>query len=539
MFGMVDDMRKCALCTAVLAVLLILLPAGTLIPPALAEEEFQVVQVVPSEMLTTFFLNGDVDPAAVICRVSNQEAPVQKAGTLSDEDARIRTTVLIDVSGSMPKAMREKVVAAVDKLIERKSANEEYRLIAFAQETRVLCDFTTDRYDLGKAVESIAFDGQWSMIYDAIYNAISQAEETGEDLPPYSRILVITDGADATKVGVTMEELFLKLQNEYCPVDVLAVSEQVQSTPNKELSGITRISGGSYFSLDPDTSLEDLPARLSADDFSYLQVQAPEHLLDGSVRQVDLTLGKTTVTLDVKFPASFVQAAPETAAPAEIPEAPKPKPEPEPKPESESEPEPEAIPEPAFLERYGAVCAIGAVAVVVILTAVLVVALRGKKKETVPVADKDKSSAASARPTEKQSKTTPFIDGALYTVKFSAPRHPGLSWTLELADSLLIGRADYCDLRLEEGTVSREHCRLEVHGSALVLVHLGSNTTRVNGERVTDSKPVASGDLLSLGREKLKVDYIQKLDGPEDPEMAAKSPKAGRPTSALFEGGTQ
>lgn len=319
--------------------------------------------------------------------------------------------MLIDISGSMPKAMREKVVAAVDKLIECKCANEEYRIIAFAQETRVLCDFTTDRYDLEKAVKSVAFDGQWSMIYDAIYNAIPQAKETEADLPPYSRILVITDGADETKVGVTMEELFLKLQNEYCPVDVLAVSERVQSTPNKELSGITRISGGSYFSLDPDTSLEDLPARLSANGFSYLQVQVPEHLLDGSVRQVDLTLGKTTVALDVKFPASFVQAEPEPSDPAEIPEAPEP------------ELEPEEIPEPAFLERYGVACAIGVVVAVVILAVVLVIALRGKKEETVPDAGNDKVFAASACPTEKLSKTTPFIDGALYTVKFSAPRH--------------------------------------------------------------------------------------------------------------------
>lgn len=69
-------MKKSALYTAVLAALLILLPAGTLTPPALAAEEFQVVQVVPSEMLTTFFLSRDVDPAAAICRISNQEAPV-------------------------------------------------------------------------------------------------------------------------------------------------------------------------------------------------------------------------------------------------------------------------------------------------------------------------------------------------------------------------------------------------------------------------------------------------------------------------------
>lgn len=78
-----------------------------------------------------------------------------------------------------------------------------------------------------------------------------------------------------------------------------------------------------------------------------------------------------------------------------------------------------------------------------------------------------------------------------------------------------------------------------MHDNVLVLVHLGSNTTRVNGVKVTDSKPLASGDLLRLGREQLKIDYIQKLDGPDNPAMAAKSTKVGCPTSALFEGRTQ
>lgn len=523
-------MKKRALSAAALAVFLILLSVGTSAPRALAAEELHVVQVVPGETVTTFFLNGPVDPASAACRVSNQEAPVPRTGSLSDEDARIRTTVLIDVSGSVPKTMRKTVVAAVDGLIEHKRANEEYRLVAFAQEERELCGFTADRYDLGKAVESIAFDGQWSMIYDAIYNAIPRTEEAGGDLPAYSRILVITDGVDETKVGVTMEELFLKLQNEHCPVDVLAVSEKAQSTPNKELSGITRISGGRYFSLDPETSLEDLPGRLSAEGFSYLQAQVPEHLLDGSVRQVDLTLGEIEVTLDVKFPASFVQAEPEPDPPAEAP-APEPAPEPEPAPA----PEPEPAPEPAFLERYGMVCAIGAGAAAVILAAVLILAVRGRKGKPAPEGG-ERIPTAPARPTEKLSETMPFTDEPLFTVKFSAPRHPGKSWTLDVAESILIGRADHCDLRLEEGTVSREHCRVEVRGSELILIHLGSNTTRINGVKISDSKPLASGDLLSLGREQLKVDYIQRLEDTDAPGAGRPDGK-GAPTSALFEGG--
>ena len=128
--------------------------------------------------------------------------------------------------------------------------------------------------------------------------------------------------------------------------------------------------------------------------------------------------------------------------------------------------------------------------------------------------------------------TTEFIGDVQYTVKISAPKHPGTEWVLEIADEALIGRADHCDVVLEDSTVSREHCKIVAHEDGLELIHLGSNRTVINGVKVTARSPLNSGDTLTVGREQLHIDYIQKLDG-SSPEPGPK-PDPSRQTEAFF-----
>lgn len=120
-----------------------------------------------------------------------------------------------------------------------------------------MCDFTAGRYDIGKAASNIVFNGQSSMIYDAIYNTVPSSVASS-DVPTLYRTVVITDGVYLTNIGVTMEDLFLKLQSERYPVDVLAVTATAAETANKELSAITRISSGRYCALAPSTDLSTL-----------------------------------------------------------------------------------------------------------------------------------------------------------------------------------------------------------------------------------------------------------------------------------------
>ncbi len=487
-----------------------------LLPTLSAAQSAQVLQVSTAGQNTVFFFDTAVPLDSVTCKVSNREAQVLRTGSISDGDAMVKTTVLIDISSSIPANMRDSVISAIDTLIEQKSSSDEYKLVTFGEKETVLCDFTADRYDLSKAAQNIVFDGNWSMIYDAVYNTIPDSSDQTPDVPVLCRTIVITDGVDLTKTGVTLEELFLKLQSSRYPVDVLSVSAAPDETPNKELSAITRISGGRYCNLSPDTELSSLDAALGVGSCSYLEVQVPEQLLDGSVRQVDLTIGADTLSLDVKFPAIYEQPEPEEPAPAVPPSG------------QEAAP---AAPAPSFMEQYGMICAAAAALATLVLIAVLVMVLKGKKpKESEQKHNIDSTAGQRTRDGEE---TVPFTGEAQYTIKVSAPKHPGREWVLEIAGEVMIGRADHCDIVLEDKTVSREHCKIAAREEGLEAIHLGSNRTAINGVKVSGRCTLNSGDILSVGAEQLRIDYIQKLGSPATMVLES-SGDPGRKTEPFF-----
>jgi pSer/pThr/pTyr-binding forkhead associated (FHA) protein len=72
---------------------------------------------------------------------------------------------------------------------------------------------------------------------------------------------------------------------------------------------------------------------------------------------------------------------------------------------------------------------------------------------------------------------------------------------------VVVGRSADAGIRLEDGTVSRRHCRIDEEGGTLVVRDLGStNGTLVNGVAVQHS-PLRPGDRLTLGRLSFLANY--------------------------------
>jgi pSer/pThr/pTyr-binding forkhead associated (FHA) protein len=69
---------------------------------------------------------------------------------------------------------------------------------------------------------------------------------------------------------------------------------------------------------------------------------------------------------------------------------------------------------------------------------------------------------------------------------------------------LLIGRNEFCDLRITSDIVSRQHAMLFRNGSATIVVDLKSkHGTFVNGKRVT-RKVLINNDIISVGDHRIK-----------------------------------
>lgn len=77
---------------------------------------------------------------------------------------------------------------------------------------------------------------------------------------------------------------------------------------------------------------------------------------------------------------------------------------------------------------------------------------------------------------------------------------PGKKDLYPLADTNTIGRADTCDLTLQDGKASRQHARIERREDNFWLVDLGSsNGVFVNEQRITEAALLAPGDQIRIG----------------------------------------
>ena len=83
-----------------------------------------VLQAYVSENALTVILNGSVDAETLTCTVSSKSASSTVTGALSDEGALIKTTILLDISTSMPRDTRSGIIALISGLIDGKLANE-------------------------------------------------------------------------------------------------------------------------------------------------------------------------------------------------------------------------------------------------------------------------------------------------------------------------------------------------------------------------------------------------------------------------------
>lgn len=220
------------------------------------------------------FVKGHFNSRDINVKVANKTAEVKRSGSFSEEGVTVRTTILMDVSTSMPESARSKVNEFIEYEIKNCAQNEEMKIVTFGDKITLLQDFTSDRYDLSNAVKGIDYVGTQSTIYDAVYNTIPTIQsENGK--PCFYRTVVITDGVDYAVGGITKEELFMRLRYDTYPINVICVCPKKPENPNKDLSAISRISNGGYLDFYPESDIAKCASEMSVSDFFGFEARCP------------------------------------------------------------------------------------------------------------------------------------------------------------------------------------------------------------------------------------------------------------------------
>ena len=489
-----------------------------------AESHVVLCQSYGWEQNIDVFIKGDMNHDNLSCKVSNQEAQIVGSGLLADGDITVRTTILLDISKSMPSQVRENVMSLIDTFIQNTGKNEQYKIVVFGEQMTVLQDYTSDHDVLSEAMDHIAFTGQQSKIYDAIYNTIPKVQPI-DGTPCYYRTIVITDGIDDTASGVTKEELYLKLQADTYPIDIVAVSKAEQAEPEKELSALTRMSSGRYVNLNPESDLPSLVSSLSADDVLWIRAIAPDLLLDGSTRQVNITDGVSSLQFDMKVPVYDIPVA-ETSAPEEEPSA-------EtliPTPAETLMPTPAETPTAIQAETpvtatpgikrdmsgdYNIVIFISAgVCLIIVMAGIItVIIVRSRKmKRSKNIAPAGSNTSISQK-TEILGGTSSDNSDKALCIRLRNISNPDQIWNLSLLNGIVIGRDTGCQVCIDDSSMSRQQCRLYLLNNAPMIENISqSNITQLNGELINNPQTIEEGDKIKCGRVILMVDSLDGSD---------------------------
>ena len=482
----------------IIAVAMIAFTAACSVIIGHAEETVGFLQTSTWEEYLDIYLQGEIDLDSLNCKISNQKAEIVDSGFLADRDVAIYTTILVDTSMSIPEKVRASINSYLDMLIRDISENEKYRLLTFGEKLEMLQEFTGDRYDLAVAAEKIEFDSPFSSLYDAVYHTIPEIE-TQEGKACYYRTILITDTTEDSTSSITKEELYLNLQEKTYPLDIIAVTKKKQKTSDRNLSALARISGGREENLYPKADVSALSEAFALDKVFWIRIKVPVELLDGAVRQVDISDGTQSLQMDVKIPAFDMPVILEDFSEPKNEENMKEITKAAVKTDSNSQPKKRM--ELLLLVAFALLC---------FATIIIFVLFRALKKKRTNEHTKLNPYLESGQLENQKIGNKTEIMSNTSCLRLRNKDNTDQIWEILFSREIIIGRDSSSQVCLTDMSVSYKQCKLYLVNRALMIENLSnSNITQLNGEILERTKNVKEGDTIKCGRITLQIEAIQ------------------------------
>ncbi len=180
----------------------------------------------------------------------------QQIKNFSSEDTPVSVGILVDTSGSMSYKL-DRAREAVNQFCEEANPQDEFFMITFADEPRLITDFTNRSADIAHDLLTLRSKGQTSLI-DALYLALKKMRSARYDR---KALLIISDGGD-NHSRYTEHEIKSAIRESDVTVYSVGTYERWVST-QEELLGpellrsFAESTGGLAFSL---SNVSEMPA---------------------------------------------------------------------------------------------------------------------------------------------------------------------------------------------------------------------------------------------------------------------------------------
>lgn len=236
------------------------------------------------------FTSESLDTSASVL-IGNETLAADKVTS----DVEICTVFLVDNSTSMPYSLRDEIKTAISDYVSGMPESESVKIAMFDMKTTILAeDYSNDSEFINYELSKIDFQGQASLVYDAVLNILENSD-TSKDV--YYRTVLITDGVDSIE-GTSFDYLRSAIsENGRYHVDVVQVSEGTKQDVN--LSAISNLGSNTYTLFNSGTRFDSL----KPETVSMIKVKLTNDVTTGELKGVTIKNGGSNISLgSIMFP---------------------------------------------------------------------------------------------------------------------------------------------------------------------------------------------------------------------------------------------
>lgn len=483
--------------------------------------EMVMASVQPSGNIAEYFADNDsIKVYSSVaedysCMISGEQCDIRRLSSSDYGSLDKYTLYLVDVSASANQVMQETSRDILNELIDGQDKNCKSAIATFSSDFIMHGDYTSDRYELSKTAKEIEFTKNNTNLYTSIKSAAENIISVCGN--SYGRVIVISDGVDVNKNGLTYYELESYLDSAHIQVFTVGIESMNNASGLKNMSAVARLTGAAGYTVTAETDIPAVCREINGylSNLAAYDIVIPDDLKDGSIRRVVLNGGGTETGFDVRMPMKLKQTQQTSVNVSEsVTEESTRITEPVPDTESKTDDNSTVV-----------IVVIASAAVIVLLIAVFTsIILRNKdksrtdkvveKKEESPVDDKTSAKTEYIRPSDMINDDSPPTEMILpkITLKIDDIDSKKLLFEGSLENSdLTISREKKPDIKgqlliINDKSVSRPHCRLYKSGGDVYVVNESStNPLHVNGKKAEEPTRLPDGAVLRLGNVHLRI----------------------------------
>lgn len=504
--------------------LLVLLMVMFTAVPVKAADNIRVIESYTSEDMVVLFaeeINMERELTVQIGTDGNAENIEMKR--LKDEKVPMKTLILIDNSASVKNKNREKSLEVIGALIADRVPGELVRIATVGTEVTYLTEYTSEYSELKNALDSIEYEKQDSYLYSAIYEELSTEQVFSDGV--FRRIVVVSDGTDEQKVGFTSEEISQALKANNVAIYAIGCTTKSNSEALEKLFALARQSNGKYYNVSDMENVLDIVSEIKKDsELTKIIIKPSESVMDGSVKTIRLDNDERNVLIDLRMPMRALN--PEDETDGEAKENGSLDTEAEDNGENDdadagTEDGETAEEEEGFFDKnFEMIVGILAGTIVILLAAILIQRIRQRGKG-FEKAEKRHGEQENNKGAVQKKKNTPqknsgstvcmWNDAAPKIIRLTDIDNTSRAFRKTITDSLIVGRSsENCDIVIDyDKAVSLRHCRLMYIKEKFYLEDLkSSNGTKLNGMKLEQTSEIHSGDVITLGRIKMRFEVL-------------------------------